>query len=88
MYYHDRWNETHLLFGVLSFVFWAAVIAAVIWFAVAAFRRLDKHTPSTQPLTGRHETPRETLDRRFVNGELDESTYRAMRRALDGEPPA
>ncbi len=55
------------------------LLAGVIVYFVVA----NKGTTKNFRMPGR-KSPREILDERFVNGEIDEETYKKMKEALRG----
>lgn len=59
-------------------VFWVGLLALVIW----GVSRASTGTRGGLDEKPRQETPEEILDQRYVAGELDEDTYRAMRKTL------
>lgn len=59
-------------------LFWVGLLVLVIW----AVARASTGSGGGQDENPRQETPEEILDRRYVAGELDEDTYRAMREIL------
>jgi putative membrane protein len=63
---------------VLMSVFWVALIAAIMW-AVAALTSRGAHSSAG---VGVVERPEDVLDRRLASGEIDESTYDALRTKL------
>lgn len=65
--------------GMLAMtVFWVGLLALVIW----GVSRASSGTGDGRDEKPRQEPPEEILDRRYVAGELDEDTYRAMRETL------
>lgn len=74
-----------LVLGILMFVFWAAVIAGVVWFVRHSTSGQTPHATSpTYPLAaGPSDGARRILDERFARGEIDVDEYRARRSALD-----
>jgi len=60
---------------VLMSVFWVALIAVIVWAAAAFSSRGGGRSDSD----GLLERPEEVLDRRLANGEIDPSTYDALR---------
>lgn len=59
-------------------IFWVGLFALVIW----GVSRASTGTSGRRDESPRQETPEQILDRRFVAGELDDDTYRAMRQTL------
>jgi putative membrane protein len=59
-------------------LFWIVVIGLVVWAAAALL------PASRRGSAGRVETPREILDRRFAQGEIDAEQYRQARETLAG----
>lgn len=59
-------------------VFWVGLLALVIW----GVSRVSGGRPGGDDDTRRALTPEELLDRRYVNGEIDEESYRTMRDTL------
>jgi hypothetical protein len=57
---------------------WGAVITVAVWFLARATR--TQHRPAASL-----ETPRASLDRRFLTGEIDAPTYARARRVLEGD---
>jgi putative membrane protein len=75
MWWHHDWSGWNWFFMVLSMaVFWALVIAVIVW-AVHAARGSSDALP-------RHRSARDTLDDRFARGEITEEEYRRSRDAL------
>ena len=75
MWWHHDWSGWNWLFMVLSMaVFWALVIAAIVW-AVQSARGSSDTMPG-------HRSARDTLDDRFARGEITEDEYRRSRDAL------
>lgn len=81
--------------GLLTFLFWAAIIGLIVWSVL----RLGRGTgagpvPISRPPYPQHASAREILDRRYASGEIDAASYDEMRarlegsRAEDGPPPA
>jgi uncharacterized membrane protein len=65
--------------GMLAMtVFWVGLLALVIW----GVSRASPRTRGGLDEKPRQETPEEILDQRYGAGELDEDTYRAMRKTL------
>jgi putative membrane protein len=60
---------------VLMAVFWVALIAVIVW-AAAAFSSRNGRGVDTDGLL---ERPEEVLDRRLASGEIDATTYDALR---------
>lgn len=61
-------------------VFWVALIALVVFLVVKLLPGgRDQHIRPSQVV---RETPEQILDRMFVQGEMDEETYRSRRSAL------
>lgn len=60
-------------------IMWILIIGLGIWLVTWLTRR-DKSIP-------REETPRQILDRRFANGEIDAAAYAQARRLIEGHSP-
>ncbi len=62
---------------------WVVFLAAVVWF-------IARLTPAGagDERQRRHEAPREILDRRLADGEIDIPTYEQLREKLDPRPLA
>jgi putative membrane protein len=80
-YYFDGFG---LIWALLNFIFWAAIIGLAIW----AVLRLTRSSPPPRypvgpPQTHHRESPREILDRRFASGEIDAAAYEDMRRRIE-----
>lgn len=65
------WGGSGMFFGPL---FWIGIVAFAVIVALSMPR---------QQGTGRVGTPRETLDARLANGEIDSEEYKTRRKALD-----
>lgn len=61
-------------------LFWILLVALVAWslWRLFAARRADSLPPGSTPL----ETPRETLDRRYADGDISTQEYEERRRKL------
>lgn len=62
-------------------IFWVALIVLVVWLVRYTFSGSGGNG-SNPGDSGWRETPEQTLDRRYVAGEIDEQTYQAMRTTL------
>lgn len=64
-------------FHFLGWIFWVAVIIAVVWLVAKL------------PGTGgaRQKSAREILDERYARGEIDTAEYEDRRRRIDGPVP-
>lgn len=65
-------------------VLWIALIGVVVWAVVRLVRPQDGPSsggPSHQP----RETPREILDRRYAQGDIDDEAYTRARTRLAGQ---
>ncbi|WP_205328221.1 SHOCT domain-containing protein [Glycomyces sp. YM15] len=88
-YYNEGWGFG-LVWTLLNFLFWAAIIGLAVW----AVLRLTRSGPSPHypvgpaPQTPHRESPREILDRRFASGEIDAAAYEDMRARIEGGPRA
>lgn len=81
--YGYGWSWGGMLFMIVSTLFWIGLFALVIW-AIARWL-----TDRRGPVIGqRHLAPREILDRRYANGEIDEETYDRMLARLEGRSPS
>ncbi len=70
---------------LLMAIFWVAVFALIVW---AVLKMLPSRS-ETRVLTATHrESPREILDRRLANGEIDVATYERLSAKLDPQSPA
>lgn len=84
--WHGDWSGADwALMSVAMVLFWAAVIAGVIWL-VRAISNGDRRSGDGVPLrksehTGRS-TARDILDERYARGELTDEEYRARRDVL------
>lgn len=79
------WFWLHL---VLSGLFWAGLIALIIWAIASIGRRqayvMPPQTPSMQPMP----SALDILSNRYARGEIDAATYEEMRqRIIGGTPP-
>ncbi len=74
--WHDGWGVGGwLMMGLLMLIFWAFVVAGVIWLV-----RAIRSAPPTPTQDG--EQARRILDERFARGEISGDEYRARRDAL------
>ncbi len=64
---------------VLMSVFWVALIAAIVWVVAALVSRSGGRGAVAGGLA---ERPDEALDRRLASGEIDSTTYDALRAKL------
>ncbi|WP_199042311.1 SHOCT domain-containing protein [Glycomyces salinus] len=82
--------------GLLTFLFWAAIIGLIVWSVLRLSRATAAGGPvqATRPPFPQHAGAREILDRRYAAGEIDAAAYDEMRGRLegsrtgDGSPPA
>lgn len=85
-YYFDGFG---LVWALLNFLFWAALIGFAVW----AVLRLSRSGPPPRypvgppPQAHHRESPREILDRRFASGEIDAAAYEDMRARIEGARP-
>ena len=72
---------------VLMTVFWIVLVAVVVW-AIARFvpGRTDDVREPRRSAAEPPEKPREILDRRLANGEIDVETYEELRSKLSSPP--
>jgi uncharacterized membrane protein len=65
---------------VLMALLWIAFVAAIVWIAMRLFptRTQDRGRVGGEPVK-----PREILDRRLADGEIDVKTYEDLRAKLD-----
>jgi putative membrane protein len=76
---HGSWGWGWMsLMIVMMLLFWGAIIA-IVWLIRAA---ASGRPMSERPTSG--ETPAQSLDRRFAQGEIEEEDYRARREVLAG----
>ncbi|MFU8875645.1 SHOCT domain-containing protein [Micromonospora sp. SL4-19] len=61
---------------------WIAFIAVLVWAAVRFIQ------PGSGGRAGARETPLEILDRRYAQGEIDDSAYTTARARLTGREPS
>jgi len=62
---------------------WIALIAVIIWAGVRLIQ------PGSNSRAGAHrDTPLEILDRRYAQGEIDDTTYTTARARLTGREPS
>jgi putative membrane protein len=69
---------------ILMIVFWALVVGLIIFAVIRIFPGRDTQSSPPTPHVSRPpaETPREILDRRLANGEIDLETYERLREKL------
>jgi len=72
-YDHGGMNGSWMVF---MGIFWLLIIGLGIWFVTRLTQR-DK-------TSGSKETPRQILDRRFAEGEIDANDYAKARRLIEG----
>lgn len=75
-WYNGGWSGMGM---VLMLLFWAVLIAALVW-GVARLTRRPGEGIETRPV----ESPRQILDRRFASGDLTQEQYATARRTLEG----
>lgn len=86
---HHYFDGYGLIWALLNFLFWAAIIGLAVW----AVLRLTRSGPPPRypvappPQAHHRESPREILDRRFASGEIDAATYEDMRARIEGPRP-
>lgn len=85
-YYFDGFG---LVWALLNFLFWAALIGLAIWAVLRLSRSgpLPRYPVGPPPQAHHRESPREILDRRFASGEIDAPAYEDMRARIEGARP-
>lgn len=82
MFWHDHdlsaWGWVGMTFGMI--VFWALVIAALVW-VVRGFGRADADRRPEAP------TPEQILAERFARGEIDKTEYQERLSTLQDPEP-
>ncbi|MCH7229497.1 SHOCT domain-containing protein [Glycomyces sp. L485] len=87
---HYYYDGVGWVWGLLTFLFWAALIALIVWSILRLTKPeapLGPRPPVRAPYPVQHGSPREILDRRYASGEIDADTYEDMRTRLEGEKP-
>jgi putative membrane protein len=75
-WYGNGWMGSGLWMLLFMVLFWGGLLALGVWVVA----RLTHVPAATTP----PETPRQILDRRFANGEIDAEQYAAARQLLEG----
>ncbi|MFG3341275.1 hypothetical protein [Glycomyces sp. NPDC048151] len=83
--WQDAWSD-HMSGGDwwwMGFMtlFWIAVLVLAVWAVTRVSRALEAHHGPAAP---QRESARETLDRRYVEGQIDAVTYAEMRARIEG----
>jgi len=79
----DRWdNGTTWWMVVMMSIFAIAVLAAIVWGIVLVSRSGRGHTGAPPAATPSGPSPRDILDRRYANGEIDTADYEERKSKL------
>lgn len=65
--------------GLLMLLFWGLLIVGAVWIIRSLF---SGGTQSTPRWSGREESAREILDRRYASGEISREEYETMKKDL------
>ncbi len=89
MVYYDGtgWSWAGALLMALSMLFWAGLLAFILWAIVRAFQAHDTQQPGGHP----QPSAIDLLQQRYARGEIDAKTYDEMLSRLTGgmrSPPA
>jgi putative membrane protein len=88
-HWHGGWTGGEwVLAGVGMLLFWALVVAGVIWLVrhLSADRRSsgERGVPLDKPVSPDRPSAREILDERYARGEIGDEEYRTRRDTLAG----
>lgn len=70
----------------LMMLFWVAVLVLLVWAVIRISHALEAHHSAAAPAPEHRESARETLDRRYAEGQIDSATYAEMRARLEEVP--
>jgi putative membrane protein len=84
----DMFNYGHgwgMGFGVGFFplLFWILVIVGIIFLVRGFAPKSDRDYYPTPPASKPDETPRTILEKRYAKGEIDDETFRRMKKELE-----
>ena len=70
------WGHNMGFGGGFMWIVWIVLIVAIVWLVITVARQ-DRSSGD------RDASPREILDRRYAQGEIDHETYERMKKELD-----
>ena len=68
------WGHNMGFGGGFMWIIWILLIVAIVWLVIVVAK---------QDRSSREPSPREILDRRYAQGEIDDETYERIKKELD-----
>ena len=77
-------NAGMMVWGILSSLFWLALVAVAVWALVRWIGHATRPTnhPQSPQVPTSQQSPLDILKARYARGEIDSATYQAMREQL------
>lgn len=78
-------NAGMMVWGILSSLFWLALLGVAVWALVRWLGNSSRSTftpPPPPPVMSQQQSPLDILKSRYARGEIDTATYQSMREQL------